>query len=95
MKFNRVIVFVADTRACASFYCDKLGLKPIGDWTDEWAEVDGNSCKLAFHQAYIKEGKVAKPTGSPMNPHKIVFTVDDVELKRKELLENLKLMEEE
>ena len=94
MKFNRVIVFVADPRACASFYRDKLGLKPIGDWTEEWAELDGDNCKLAFHQAYGKAEKINKPTGSPMNPHKIVFTVDDVESKRKELIEKGVRMDE-
>ena len=94
MKFNRVIVFVADTIACASFYRDKLGLKPIGDWSEEWAELDCDSCKLAFHQAYGKAGKIGKPTGSPMNPHKIVFTVEDVESKRKELIEKGVRMDE-
>ena len=87
MKFTRVIIFVADVLKCASFYRDKLGLKPIGVWSDQWAEIGEENCMLAFHQAYVEGGKIDKPTGSPMNPHKIVFTVDDVESKRRELIE--------
>ncbi len=94
MTMKRVIVFVADAIACATFYRDKLGLRPVGEWSDEWAEVEGGSCHLAFHQAYIEDKKVSRPTGSPMNPHKIVFTVDDVASKRAELLEKGVRMDE-
>ena len=85
---NRIIVFVRDARACAAFYRDHFGLRPIGDWTDEWAvlaNADGGS-QLAFHQARQDGKPVTHPTGSADHPHKIVFRVDDVDAARAELV---------
>ena len=87
MKLNRIIIFVGDTKACAEFYRDAFDLNPIGEWSDEWAELDGNGCRLALHQAYGKDGRLTCPTGSSDNPHKIVFTVDDVAQTRQRLLD--------
>ncbi|MBT3378980.1 MAG: hypothetical protein HN742_02395 [Lentisphaerae bacterium] len=87
MKLNRIIIFVGNPRACAELYRDAFDLNPIGEWSDEWAELDGNGCRLAFHQAYGEAGKLSGATGSPDNPHKIVFTVDNVPRTRQRLLE--------
>jgi predicted enzyme related to lactoylglutathione lyase len=40
--------------------------------------LKAGACSLAFHQAYGPNGPISGPTGSPMNPHKIVITVADV-----------------
>ena len=94
MNLSRIIIFVADTIRCVSFYRDNFGLTAIGEWSEEWAELNGESCRLAFHQAYGPDGKANLPTGSSNNPHKIVFTVPDVEKSRNELVEKGVKMEE-
>lgn len=91
---SRVIVFVQDTRRLAEFYRDVLGLQPVGEWTSEWAELDGGGCHLAFHQSYIQGNRGTHPTGSPNNPHKIVFRVEDVDKARAELVAKGAKMEE-
>ena len=57
-----------------------------GEWSAEWAELEGDGCRLAFHQAYGPEGEIKTPTGSMNHPHKIVFTVDDVHKTRDDLI---------
>ena len=86
-NLNRIIIFSGDALRCATFFRDVFGMSPIGEWSPEWAELDGGGCSLAFHQAYGPDGKITKATGSGNNPHKIVFTVDDVEATRQELIE--------
>jgi predicted enzyme related to lactoylglutathione lyase len=83
---NRVIIYSGDALKCAAFFRDNFGLKPLGEWSSEWAELDGGACRLAFHQAYNESGTVTKPTGSPLNPHKIGFVVPDVAAARQKLL---------
>ena len=85
MNLNRIILYVGDTLRCAEFYRDMFNLSPAGEWTSEWAELDGGGCRLAFHQAYDENGPITRPTGSPRNPHKLVFTVDDVAATRERL----------
>ena len=87
VNLNRIIIFAGDTLLCATFFRDFLGMSPMGEWSSEWAELDGGGCHLAFHQAYGPSGRITKPTGSAKNPHKIVFMVDDVEAIRQELIE--------
>jgi len=94
MRLNRVMIFVGNTIKCAEFYRDTLDLKPVGEWTNIWAELDGDGCRLAFHQAYGENGKFTEATGSPRNPHKIVFTVDDVVQTRQALLDRGVAMDE-
>lgn len=86
ISLNRVIIFVGDVRACASFYRDTFGFGSIGEWSDEWAEIDANGCRLAFHQAYSPDGKIGRLTGSTSHPHKVVFKVPDVEQAREALV---------
>ena len=83
---NRVIIFSGDALKCAAFFRDHFGLKPLGEWSAEWAELDGGACRLAFHQAHGESGNMTTPTGSPQNPHKIVFKVPDVAAARQELV---------
>ena len=94
ISMNRVIIFVGNVKASAAFYCDAFGFKPVGEWFDEWAEVDANGCCLAFHQAYGPDGKIGKPTGSPSHPHKVVFVVPDVDQARQALIEKGVRMDE-
>ncbi len=85
---SRVIVFVGDVEKCADFYRHLFDL-PLVESTyssQEWIELDAGSCHLAFHKAYGPDGPVDGPTGSPTNPHKIVFHADDVPAIREELL---------
>ena len=81
---NRVIVFVGDVERCASFYRDMFQLEvvPNKHVSSEWMELDAGGCRLAFHQAYGPDGPIASPTGSPRNPHKIVFYAEDVTAMR-------------
>lgn len=76
---NRIIIYAGDTLKCAAFYRDLFGFTPLGEWTAEWAELDAGGCRLAFHQAMDESGPIRRPTGSPLNPHKIVVKVRDVE----------------
>jgi hypothetical protein len=83
----RVIVFSGDVLRQAAFYRDTFGLKPCGEaWTPGWAELSSGKLRLAFHQAYGKRGPIGKPTGSPLNPHKIVFYSRNVPALRARLL---------
>ena len=59
MNLSCVIIFVANPQRCASFYRDNMGLSPIGEWSGNWAELDGGNCRLAFHQAFGEVGKVS------------------------------------
>ena len=88
MRFSRVIIYCQNAVTCASFYQTHFGLHQIGEWSSEWAEVaDESGMSIAFHQAYIDGKPVTHPTGSPMNPHKLVFTVADVAQERQKLVE--------
>ena len=84
-KLHRIIIYVKDPVQCASLYRDKFLLKQIGEWTREWAEVDGGECNIGFHLAYDNEGPIKTSTGHPENPHKIVFLVDNVIASKKKL----------
>ena len=81
---NRIIIFVADVEKCADFYRDLFDLSPIESTlpSDEWRELDAGGCRLAFRKAHETDG----PTGSPANPHKIVFYAEDVPALREELV---------
>ena len=85
---SRVIIFVGDVQKCAAFYRDMFDLDPLPSEypPEEWAELDAGGCRLAFHKAYGPEGPMDQPTGSPMNPHKIVFYAEDVAAMRGELI---------
>lgn len=82
----RVIVFSGDVLKAAAFYQKHFGLKPVGELTPEWTELDSGGLRLAFHQAYGKKGRISTATGSPMNPHKIVFCVKNVAGERTRLM---------
>lgn len=87
MNLNRVIVFVGRTLPMAAFYATHFDLDGVDEWTEEWAELEApNGFRLAFHQAYVDGEPSASPTGSPMNPHKLVFTVADVAAARERLV---------
>ena len=81
---NRVIIFVGDVEKCARFYVDAFGFTalPSDQPLAEWMELDTGGCRLAFHKARGPDGPINTPTGSPMNPHKIVFYADDVAAAR-------------
>ena len=85
---NRVIVFVGDVEKCTEFYRTLFDLVPIESTHSpkEWIELDAGGCRLAFHKAYTPDGPVNGPTGSPANPHKIVFYAEDVPAMREELV---------
>lgn len=85
-SLNRIIIYSGDAIRCAAFFREHFGLPPIGEWSSEWAELDGGQCRLAFHQAYGPDGPITTATGSAWNPHKIVFTVSDVKAARERLL---------
>lgn len=84
IPLNRVIIFVGDVQKCARFYADVFGFTalPSTHAAAEWAELDTGGCRLAFHKAHGPDGPVDAPTGSPMNPHKVVFFAEDVEAAR-------------
>lgn len=77
-KIQRVIIYVSDPIRFATFYQKNFSLPATDKWTDQWAEVDAGGCKIGFHQAYNIKETIKTPTGSPDNPHKISFLVDDV-----------------
>lgn len=81
---NRVIVFVADVERCAAFYVETFGFKRLKteDPADSWAELETGGCRLAFHKAR----GVSEPTGSPDNPHKLVFYSSDPAAMRERLI---------
>ena len=85
---NRVIIFVGDVECCASFYRDMFQLEvvPSKHVSSEWMELDAGGCRLAFHQAYGPDGPTSGPTGSPRNPHKIVFYAENVTAMRDRLV---------
>lgn len=85
-SLNRIIIYSGDAIRCATFFRDHFGLAAMGDWSSDWAELDGGGCRLAFHQAYGPDGPMTEPTGSEGNPHKIVFTVTDVYVARERLI---------
>jgi len=81
---NRVIIFVGDVQKCARFYTDVFGFTVLSSdhAPAEWMELDTGGCRLAFHKARGPDGPIDSPTGSSMNPHKIVFFAEDVEAAR-------------
>lgn len=85
-SLNRIIIYSGDAIRCASFFKEHFGLPPIGEWSSDWAELDGGRCRLAFHQAYGPNGPIKEATGSEWNPHKIVFTVSDVQAAHERLV---------
>jgi catechol 2,3-dioxygenase-like lactoylglutathione lyase family enzyme len=85
LALHRVIVFVASPLKCAEFYQQHFGLKPVGEPTDEWAELSSKGARLAFHSVKGPKGRITKPTGSPWNPHKIVFFTKNVKKERARL----------
>ena len=85
----KVMVFVGDVETCADWYATHFGLqkRAATHAPGEWCEVElGGGVTLAFHQAYDDAGRVARPTGGPGNPHKLVLGVDDVAAARAQLL---------
>jgi len=85
---RQVIVFVGDAPACADWYCAHLGFtKVAAQSTATWCVVDaGGGVTLGFHQAFGPAGPMKEPTGSEMNPHKLVFEVADVAALRQSLM---------
>jgi catechol 2,3-dioxygenase-like lactoylglutathione lyase family enzyme len=85
---RRIIIFVGDVKRCAEFYRDAFGFTIIaGDFPDsEWLELETGGCRLAFHKATGPDGPINSPTGSAMNPHKIVFYCEDVAEVRAQLV---------
>jgi len=86
-SLNSIIIYAGDAIKCASFYRDHFGFPAIGEWSSDWAQLDAGSCRLAFHQSYGAKGPLTEPTGSPLNPHKVVFTVPDVAAARQRLVD--------
>jgi catechol 2,3-dioxygenase-like lactoylglutathione lyase family enzyme len=86
---SRVIIFVRDTRTSAAFYRDHFGMLTVGEWSEEWAELESatGGCRLAFHRARRDGKPIEHSTGSPEHPHKIVFSVPDIEAARAALVE--------
>ena len=86
--FRRIIVFVGDVDRCAEFYSRVFGFQLLenGDDPGVWRELDTGEARLAFHKAHGPDGPVDGPTGSPHNPHKIVFYSEDVEGTRETLI---------
>jgi len=80
VNIKRIMLFVSDVERCAEFYQDVFGLEPIEDGyiENEWRELRAGDCNLAFHRALGPNGPVTEPTGSPNNPHKVVFFAGDV-----------------
>lgn len=88
-SLNRIIIYCGDTIRCAEFFRTHFGFPAAGEWSADWAELDAGACRLAFHQAYGEDGRpITSPTGDPSNPHKLVFTVLDVEAARQALLDS-------
>jgi predicted enzyme related to lactoylglutathione lyase len=85
---TRVIIFVGDVQKSARFYTNVFCFTAVpGDQAStEWLELDTGGCRLAFHKARGPDGPIDSPTGSPMNPHKIVFYAEDVEAARAALV---------
>jgi predicted enzyme related to lactoylglutathione lyase len=85
---HRIIIFVGDVKRCAEFYRDAFGFTTVAsDHPDsEWLELETGGCRLAFHKATGPDGPINSPTGSPMNPHKIVFYAEDVAKARTNLV---------
>lgn len=88
MPLNRIIIFVGDVEKCARFYVDAFGFTALASDQPaaEWMELDTGGCRLAFHKARGRDRRIGVPTGSPMNPHKIVFYADDVVAARTAIL---------
>ena len=85
---GRVIIFVGDVEKCAAFYQKVFGFKPLESESpsDEWLELETGGCRLAFHKARGKKGAISHPTGSPTDPHKIVFFSKNVSNTRQTLV---------
>jgi len=79
ISLARIIAYVADVAACASFYAKHLGFAHATLPTADWAELDCGGCRLSFHRAYRGGAPVNAPTGSSANPHKVVFLVTDID----------------
>jgi catechol 2,3-dioxygenase-like lactoylglutathione lyase family enzyme len=81
---SRVIIYVGDVQKCASFYADVFGFAAVASDlnSSDWTELDTGGCRLAFIKAHGPDGPINSPTGSAMNPHKIVFYAEDVEAAR-------------
>lgn len=80
---SRVTLVVQNMMAVTEFYRDVLQLKPIFDLDvqpPQWIEFNTGSCRLALQAA-------EKVDGVPSTYSKIVFSVDDVEEARRELVE--------
>lgn len=90
VRLDKVIVFVSNVEACADWYARHLGLQRVEATYQAgmWAEIDvGQGTTIAFHQAFGEGGPVTTPTGSPANPHKLVFAVNGVGAARQRLLD--------
>ncbi len=87
---DKIILFVGNVDVCADWYARHLGLTRVEETYQSgmWAELDaGSGTRIAFHQAFSAEGPDDSPTGSPNNPHKLVFAVPSVKRARQELIE--------
>lgn len=69
---SRVMLFVHDVPKVAAFYRDILGLKPLGEITPEWVEMQAGNCNVALHKA----SKPLHERGEASA--KIVFGVKDI-----------------
>ena len=69
---SRIILFVRDIPAVASFYQRHFGLKPIDSAEDGWLELSAGGCNLALHRATTTSRERGR------SPAKIVFAVADV-----------------
>jgi hypothetical protein len=50
MDVSRVIVFTDDVTRLSEFYRTCFGLTFVGEASDEWTELNGGGCSLAFHK---------------------------------------------
>ena len=82
-KLTQIILFIEDMARAVSFYRDLLGLQVVfpqglSDYSQAmWVELDAGPCSLALHGG---------ANNTPGDEHQLIFTVDDLELARKELL---------
>jgi catechol 2,3-dioxygenase-like lactoylglutathione lyase family enzyme len=96
-SLSRIIVFVGNPEACGDFYGKHFGFRRVEETFQPamWCEVEvGGGVTVAFHQAFRPEGPFTGPTGSPENPHKLCFAVDDLPAERQRLLaEGVRMLE--
>lgn len=87
---TEIILFVEDMGAQVSFYRDQLGLeisypRNLEEYSQEaWVTFETGKCTLALHEG--GEHRVGEATPLTAYRAKVVFSVDDIESARRELI---------